>query len=169
MSSDPRPDTPVPPTPLEHMPPPSGPPMSSRLVAEGFGTMLLVFGGVGTALFASDFGTGANGTSLGVGFLGVSLAFGLTVVVGAYAWGPISGGHFNPAITLGLAVSGRFAWRDSVGYIIAQVVGGVVGTTVIVLIGVYGPDGWLTSARDGGFASNGYGDHSPGGFGLGSA
>lgn len=169
MSNDPRPDLPIDPTSLDHSPASDGPAMSSRLVAEAFGTLLLVFGGVGTAVFAADFGTGANGTPLGVGFVGVALAFGLTVVCGAYAWGPISGGHFNPAITLGLAAAGRFPWRDVIGYIVAQVVGGAIATTLLVLIGLFGPAGWLSKAQDGGFGSNGFGDHSPGRFGLGAA
>jgi aquaporin Z len=148
------------------------PSTGTRLVAEALGTFLLVFGGVGTALFAATFPAGSEGNPLGVGFVGVALAFGLTVVVGAYAWGPISGGHFNPAITLGLAAAGRFAWKDTIGYIIAQIVGGALATTVIVLIGLFGVDNWLANAQDGGFASNGYGDGdfgSPGGFGLGAA
>ena len=142
------------------------PSTATKLVAEAVGTFLLVFGGVGTALFAASFPAGSEGNPLGVGFVGVALAFGLTVLVGAYAWGPVSGGHFNPAVTLGLAASGRFAWKDSVGYIIAQLIGGALATTVIVLIGVFGPEGWLATAQDGGFASNGFGELSPGGFGF---
>lgn len=148
------------------------PTTANRLVAEALGTFLLVFGGVGTALFAATFPAGSEGNPLGVGFVGVALAFGLTVVVGAYAWGPISGGHFNPAITLGLAAAGRFEWKNTIGYIIAQLIGGALATTAIVLIGLFGVDNWLTNAQDGGFASNGYGDGefgSPGGFGLGAA
>ncbi|MCR2785242.1 MULTISPECIES: aquaporin Z [unclassified Microbacterium] len=143
--------------------------MALRLSAEAMGTFLLVFGSISAALFASDFGVGPNGSSLGIGFVGVALAFGLTIVAGAYAWGPISGGHFNPAVTLGLAAAGRFPWKDSIGYIVAQIIGGAIGTTLIVLIGLFGPDGWLRSAQDGGFASNGFGEQSPGGFGLGAA
>ncbi|MFT4052230.1 MAG: aquaporin Z [Microbacterium sp.] len=142
---------------------------SQKLVAEALGTFLLVFGGVGTALFAANNGLADNGFPVGVGYVGVSLAFGLTVVAGAYAWGPISGGHFNPAITLGLAAAGKFAWKDATGYIVAQLVGGVLATSVIALVGVFGPDGWLSTAQAGGFASNGFGDHSPGGFGIGAA
>ncbi|BDV30062.1 aquaporin Z [Microbacterium terricola] len=142
---------------------------ATKLIAEALGTFLLLFGAVGTALFAADFGTGANGTSLGVGFVGVALAFGLTIVAGAYTWGPISGGHFNPAVTLGLAAAGRFEWKHVPGYIIAQIVGGAIGTTLLFLIGVFGPEGWLGDAQAGGFASNGYGELSPGGFGLGAA
>ncbi len=116
------------------------PSTATKLVAEALGTFLLVFGSIGAALFASDFGTGSNGSSLGIGFLGVSLAFGLTLLAGIYTWGPISGGHFNPAVTLGLAAAGRFSWRETPGYVIAQVIGGAVGTTLIVLIGLFGPD-----------------------------
>ncbi|MFT4305643.1 MAG: aquaporin Z [Microbacterium sp.] len=168
-SNDPRPESRTPGTPLDHTPSPAGPSVAKRLAAEALGTFVLVFGSISAALFAADFGTGAGGTSLGIGFVGVALAFGLTVVAGAYAWGPISGGHFNPAVTLGLAAAGRFPWRDTIGYIVAQIIGGAVGTTVIVLIGLSGPDGWLSTAQAGGFASNGFGDHSPGGFGLGAA
>lgn len=170
---DPRPDLPIDPTDLAHTPAPeteiAAPATSARLVAEASGTFLLVFGGIGAALFAANNGLAANGFPVGIGYVGVALAFGLTVVAGAYAWGPISGGHFNPAITLGLAAAGRFPWRDTLGYIVAQVVGGAVATSVIVLIGLFAPDGWLAKAQDGGFASNGYGAHSPGGFGLGAA
>ncbi|MEI3846467.1 MULTISPECIES: aquaporin Z [unclassified Microbacterium] len=144
----------------------------NRLVAEALGTFLLVFGGVGAALFAASFPAGSESNPLGIAFVGVSLAFGLTVVAGAYAWGPISGGHFNPAITLGLAAAGRFEWNKTIGYIVAQLIGGALGTTVIVLIGLFGTDDWLANAQDGGFAANGFGTGefgSPGGFGMGAA
>ena len=166
-AADPRPDVPVPPTPLTHTP--TVPSTAATLTAEAFGTFLLVLGVISTALFAAGFGEGTEAANKGVGFLGVSLAVGLTVVAGAYAFGPISGGHFNPAVTLGLAAAGRFPWRSTIGYIIAQVIGGLVATTVIVLIGLFGPDGWLSSAQDGGFASNGWDSLSPGGFGIGGA
>ncbi len=166
--SDPRPEKPVEPTPLEHTP--TAPSTAATLVAEAFGTFLLVLGVISTALFAAGFGEGTESANKGVGFLGVSLAVGLTVVAGAYAFGPISGGHFNPAVTLGLAAAGRFPWGKSIGYIIAQVIGGAVATTVVVLIGQSGPDNWLGNAFDGGFASNGWGENlSPGGFGMLSA
>lgn len=165
--ADPRPEQPVAPTPLDHTP--TAPSFTATLVAEAFGTFVLVLAVISTALFAADFGTGANGTSLGVGFLGVALAVGLAVMAGAYAFGPISGGHFNPAVTFGLAAAGRFPWNRVLGYVIAQIVGGVVATTLIVLIGLFGPDGWLAAAQDGGFASNGWGRLSPGGFGMGAA
>lgn len=161
--ADPRPETPIEPTPLDHTP--VAPSKAATWIAELLGTFLLVLGGVGSALLAATFGLSENGTSLGIGFVGVALAFGLTVVAGAYAFGPISGGHFNPAVTLGLAAAGRFPWRDSVGYIIAQIIGGVIATSVIALIGS-SLSGWFESASSGGFASNGFGEHSPGGFGI---
>ncbi|WP_261166068.1 aquaporin Z [Microbacterium sp. Marseille-Q6965] len=161
--SDPNPESPIEPTELAHTPPPA-PTTVAKLVAEGFGTLLLVLGGVGTAVFASNLFL--EGGPTGTVYAAVALAFGLTVVVGAYAFGPISGGHFNPAVTLGLASAGRFPWRDVIGYIIAQVIGGIVATTLLVLIGIFGPEGWLTTAQEGGFASNGFGDNSPGGFGI---
>lgn len=143
------------------------PTLGAKLAAEGFGTLLLVVGGVGTALFASNHFTdpGANSAV----YVGVALAFGLTVVVGAYAFGPISGGHFNPAVTLGVAAAGRLPWKDVLPYIVAQVVGGLIGSTLLFLIGQFGPEGWLTGAQDAGFASNGFGELSPGGFGIGAA
>jgi len=170
MMSDPNPEQPVLPTPLEHTPAPSpqGPSTMATLVAEFVGTLILVLGGVGAALFAANFGVGPTGNPLGIGFMGVALAFGLTVVVGAYAFGPISGGHFNPAVTLGLAAAGRFPWRGVAGYIVAQVLGGAVGTSIIALIGA-SQEGWFAAASAGGFASNGFGELSPGGFGIGGA
>ena len=165
--SDPRPEKPVAPTPLEHTP--TAPSTAATLVAEGFGTFLLVLGVVSTALFAAGFGEGTDSANKGVGFLGVSLAVGLTVVAGAYAFGPISGGHFNPAVTLGLAAAGRFPWAKTWQYIIVQVIGGAIATTIVVLIGLYGPGDWLKNAQDGGFASNGWDKLSPGGFGFGGA
>ena len=170
-TSDPRPDTPVEPTELDHTPAetPAGPSTAATLVAEAFGTLLLVLGVISTALFAANFGASDNGTSLGVGFLGVSLAVGIAVIAGAYAFGPISGGHFNPAVTLGLAAAGRFPWKGVIPYVIAQIIGGVVATTLVVLVGLFGPDGWLAAAQDGGFASNGFDELSPGGFGIGAA
>ncbi|WP_449277099.1 aquaporin Z [Leucobacter sp. GX24907] len=134
------------------------PSTGSRLAAEAIGTFVLVFGGVGTALFAAGF-AGDPGAPVNVGFLGVALAFGLTVLVSAYAFGPVSGGHFNPAVTLGLAASGRFAWKDVAGYIIAQLVGGVLASTALF--------GILDGRDAGSFASNGYGEEgSPGGYSL---
>lgn len=139
--------------------------LTARLSAEAFGTFLLVFGGVGTAVFAANFPS-ADSNSLGVGFIGVALAFGLTVLVGVYTVGHISGGHFNPAVSLGAAVAGRMPWRELIGYWIAQLVGGVAGSSLVFAIAAGGADGFLSNAVDGGFASNGFGDHSPGGFSL---
>lgn len=145
------------------------PSTGTALAAEALGTFLLVIGVIGAALFAAGFGEGTDAANKGIGFVGVALAVGLAVMAGVYAFGPVSGGHFNPAVTLGLAAAGRFPWRKTVGYIVAQVIGGAVATTVIVLIGLYGPDSWLASAQDSGFASNGWDDHSPAGFGIGGA
>lgn len=136
------------------------PTTGARLAAEFAGTFILVFGSIGTALFAAGF-PGDPGSPVNVGFLGVALAFGLSVLVSAYAFGPISGGHFNPAVTLGLAAAGRFAWRDVAGYIVTQVVAGAVATSLLYVIAT-GREG----ADLGNFASNGYGEHSPGGYGL---
>ncbi|ERH72221.1 aquaporin Z [Serratia marcescens EGD-HP20] len=103
---------------------------------------------------------------LGIGFLGVALAFGLTVVTMAYAVGHISGGHFNPAVTVGLFAGGRFAAKDVIPYVIAQVIGGIAAAAVLYLI-ASGKAGFDATA--GGFASNGYGEHSPGGYSLQAA
>lgn len=130
--------------------------LAQRVTAEMFGTFLLVGGVIGTALFSSG----------NTGILGVALAVGLAVIGGAYAVGHISGGHFNPAVTLGAAASGRFAWRDVPYYVLAQVIGGALATTVLFVIATNGPAGALQGFIDGGFASNGFGDHSPGGFSL---
>jgi aquaporin Z len=133
-------------------------PLNRRLAAEVFGTFWLVLGGCGSAVLAAAF------PGVGIGLHGVSLAFGLTVLTMAYAVGPISGCHLNPAITLGLAVGGRFAWKDLLPYWAAQVAGAVVAAGVLFLI-ASGKPLW----QAGGFASNGYGVHSPGQYGLGSA
>jgi len=139
------------------------------LAAEFVGTFWLVLGGCGAAIMAADFGVGGNGTSLGLGFLGVSLAFGLTVVTGAYALGHISGGHFNPAVTLGLVAGGRFSFAKAPGYIIAQVLGGTVGALAIYYM-VSGRPDFAITAGAGTFATNGFGpDGSPGGFSMMSA
>lgn len=134
--------------------------MSKRLFAEFFGTFWLVFGGCGSAVLAAAF------PQLGIGFLGVALAFGLTVVTMAYAVGHISGGHFNPAVTVGLFAGGRFAAKDVIPYVIAQVIGGIAAASVLYLI-ASGKAGFDATA--GGFASNGYGEHSPGGYSLQAA
>jgi aquaporin Z len=129
--------------------------MSRRIAAEVFGTFWLVFGGCGAAVLAAGF------PNLGIGFVGVSLAFGLTVLTMAYAVGHISGGHFNPAVTIGLWSAGRCAASDVVPYIVAQVIGAIAAAGVLWLIASSQP-GWIP----GGFAANGYGDLSPGKYGL---
>ncbi len=132
--------------------------MKARLLAEFLGTFWLVFGGCGSAVLAAAF------PELGIGFLGVALAFGLTVLTMAYAVGGISGGHFNPAVSVGLAVAGRFEAGKLPHYIVSQVLGAIVAAAVLYVIatGKAGVD-------LGGFASNGYGEHSPGGYSLVSA
>lgn len=142
---------------------------SAALIAEALGTFVLVLAVISTALFAAGFGEGTEEAGKGVGFVGVALAVGLALMAGMYAFGPISGGHFNPAVTIGLAAAGRFSWHRVTGYVIAQVIGGAVATTVIVLIGVFGPQAWLATVQDGGFASNGFDGQSPSGFGIGAA
>ena len=139
--------------------------MGARLASEVFGTFLLVFGVIGTVLFAAGF-KGGDG-NLNPGFLGVALAVGLTVIAGAYAVGPISGGHFNPAVTIGLAAAGRFAWRDVIGYVIAQIVGGIIATSLLLAILAGGPAFDIAEKFTG--ASNGWGELSPGGYGMLSA
>lgn len=130
--------------------------LQRRLAAEAMGTLVLVFGGCGSAVLAAGFDPG------GIGLLGVSLAFGLTVLTMAYAVGHISGGHFNPAVTIGLIAGGKFEARDALPYIVAQVVGAIAAAALLFVI-ANGVDGF--DAGDG-FASNGYDDHSPGGYSL---
>jgi aquaporin Z len=136
-----------------------------RLAAEFLGTFVLVFGGCGSAVLAAGF-VNDQGVHLGIGFAGVALAFGLSVLTMAYAVGHISGGHFNPAVTLGLAASGRFDWRDTLSYIGTQVAAAVAAATVLFIV-ASGVDGF--SASESGFATNGYGDRSPGGYNMLSA
>jgi aquaporin Z len=130
--------------------------MFAKVIAEFLGTFWLVLGGCGSAVLAAAF------PELGIGLLGVSLAFGLTVVTGAYALGPISGGHFNPAVSVGLWAGGRFPASQLIPYIVAQVIGGIAGAGVLYLIA----SGKADFSLAGGFASNGYGEHSPGGYSL---
>ena len=130
-----------------------------KLLAEFFGTFWLVLGGCGSAVLAAAF------PELGIGFAGVSLAFGLTVLTMAYAVGHVSGAHFNPAVTVGLATAGRISWGTVPGYIVAQVLGGIVAAVVLYLI----VSGKADFAGVGGFASNGFGEHSPGKFNMMSA
>lgn len=137
---------------------------SKKLAAEFLGTMWLVLGDCGSAVFAANFG--GDGNPLGIGFVGVALAFGLTVLTGAYAFGHISGGHFNPAVSIGLMVGKRFPAAELPGYIIAQVLGGVFGAFIIYLIAT-GQSGFAIDASSAGaFATNGFGDFSPGGYSM---
>ena len=131
--------------------------MGAKLTAEFVGTFWLVLGGCGSAVLAAAF------PDVGIGLLGVSLAFGLTVVAGAYAFGPISGGHFNPAVSAGLWAGGRFSGDQLLPYIAAQVLGAVVGAAILALVAT-GKPGFELAAS--GFAANGFGAHSPGGYGL---
>jgi aquaporin Z len=130
--------------------------LSRRLTAEFFGTFWLVFGGCGSVVLAAAF------PALGIGFAGVALAFGLTVLTMVYALGPISGGHFNPAVTVGLWCAKRFAAKDVLPYATVQVVGAIAAAAVLYVI-ASGKDGFSLA---GGFASNGYGEHSPGGYSM---
>ena len=140
---------------------------SKKLAAEFLGTMWLVLGGCGSAIFAANFG--GDGNPLGIGFVGVALAFGLTVLTGAYAFGHISGGHFNPAVSIGLMVGKRFPAAELPGYIIAQVLGGIFGAFIIYLI-ASGQSGFAIDASSAGaFATNGFGEFSPGGYSMMSA
>ena len=131
--------------------------MAHRLAAEFIGTFLLVFGGCGAAVFAA-----APGNGVGIGFSGVALAFGLTVLAGVYAFGTISGGHFNPAVTLGAALAKRVEWKALPAYWVVQVIGGLVAGGVIY---------WIAKGREdftpaGHMAANGFGEHSPFGYSM---
>ena len=130
-------------------------------IVEAIGTAVLVIGGPGTAIFA----TGAYNEGLSVGILGVSLAFGLSLLCMAYLIGRITGCHINPAVTLGMILTGKLDAAKSAPYFVGQVLGGIAGAAIIFLA-LTGTDGYLDIAQDGGFASNGYGEHSPGGFDL---
>jgi aquaporin Z len=133
--------------------------LSKRLTAEFIGTFWLVLGGCGTAVLAAGF------PKVGVGLLGVALAFGLTLLTMAFAIGHISGCHINPAVTVGLFSGGKFPGSEVIPYIVAQVIGAIVASTVLYII-ASGAEGFSLSA---GFAANGYGEHSPGGYPLSSA
>jgi aquaporin Z len=133
--------------------------MVAKLSAEFLGTFWLVLGGCGSAVLAAAF------PEVGIGLVGVSLAFGLTVLTGAYALGPVSGGHFNPAVSVGLWAGGRFPAGQLLPYIGAQVVGGICGAALLYLIA----SGQADFSLAGGFAANGYAEHSPGGYTLGAA
>ncbi|MEO1044028.1 MAG: aquaporin Z [Pseudomonadota bacterium] len=127
--------------------------MTQRAFAELLGTFWLVFGGCGSAVLSAAF------PEVGIGLLGVSLAFGLTVLTMAYAIGHISGCHLNPAVTLGLVAGGRFPMKDAPIYIIAQVAGAIIAAAALYAIA-------SGAGEVSGLASNGYGDHSPGGFNM---
>lgn len=129
--------------------------ISRKLAAEFIGTFWLVFAGCGSAVFA------AAVPDVGIGYAGVSLAFGLAVLTASYAFGPISGGHFNPAVTVGLVVAGRFGWADLPGYVLAQVLGACTGGAVLLQIAM-GKAGFDFSV----FATNGFGALSPNGFSM---
>lgn len=131
--------------------------MLRKLMAEGLGTFWLVLGGCGSAVLA------AGVPDVGIGFLGVSLAFGLTVLTGAYFLGHVSGGHFNPAVTVGLYAGGKFPAKDIGPYIASQVAGAIAASGVLAIIANGAPGFDLKMS---GFAANGYGDHSPGGYSL---
>jgi len=135
---------------------PGTPSLIAALVAEAFGTFILVFGTIGTAIFFAPT----------QGALPVALAIGLSVFVGISAFGHISGGHFNPAVTLGLALAGRTGWSRVWQYVVAQIVGGVVASSLLYLIATGGPKGFAKEAAESGFASNGFDSHSPAGFSL---
>ena len=130
--------------------------LPKRAFAEFIGTFWLVFGGCGSAVLAATF------PQVGIGFLGVALAFGLTLLTMAYTIGTISGCHINPAVSLGLCVAGRFPVSDVVAYIVAQVAGGIAGAGMLYVIATGNPNFSLAS----GFAANGYGLHSPGGYSM---
>lgn len=134
-------------------------PLTQKCMAEGFGTFWLVFGGCGSALLAAAF------PALGIGFVGVSLAFGISVLTMAYAAGHLSGGHFNPAVTLGLFAARRIPAKDVVPYIVSQLAGGIIGAAILYFVA----SGQAGFDLAGGFASNGYGEHSPGHYSLTSA
>ncbi|MGD9542585.1 MAG: aquaporin Z [Methylocystis sp.] len=128
--------------------------MIRRLLAEFLGTFWLVLGGCGSAVISAGF------PELGIGFLGVAFAFGLTVLTGAYAFGPISGGHFNPAVTLGVATAGRFPWREVIPFWAIQVLGATFAAFVLLMIA----QGNIDFSLANGFAANGYDEHSPNGY-----
>lgn len=141
------------------------PKLAHRLGAEALGTFWLVFGGCGSAIFAAHVMHKSDPVNMGIGFVGVALAFGLTVLTMAYAVGHVSGGHFNPAVTIGVAAAKRFPWKDVPAYVITQVVSGLVAGVALYVIAT-GKAGFTAA---GNFAANGYGAASPNGYGLAAA
>ncbi|MGE8234236.1 MAG: aquaporin Z [Stenotrophomonas sp.] len=141
--------------------------MGKRLAAEFLGTFWLVLGGCGSAVLAAKFG--GDGNPLGIGFVGVALAFGLTVLTGAYAFGHISGAHFNPAVSIGLWAGGRFPAKDLLPYIVAQVLGGILAAFILLQIAQGNASFLIDGSQPGAFASNGYGALSPGGYTVAAA
>ncbi len=142
--------------------------MGRKLVAEAFGTFWLVLGGCGAAVLAAKFGGDAT-PFVGIGLVGVSLAFGLTVLTMAYAVGHISGGHFNPAVTVGLWAARRFPTREVIPYLVVQVIGAIAAAAVLYAI-AKGQSGFdIDNSQAGAFAANGYDKLSPGGYNLGSS
>jgi aquaporin Z len=139
-------------------------PLRVRCIAEAIGTFWLVLGGTGSAVLAAVFLTDKQ-IPVGIGFAGVALAFGLTVLTMAFAIGHISGCHLNPAVTVGLWSGGRFPAREILPYVVAQLVGAVAASAILLTI-VSGHPGW--DLQPNGLAANGYGEHSPGGYGLGA-
>ena len=141
----------------------SAPNLFHKLAAETIGTFWLVLGGCGSAIFSAK-AHAADLYPLGIGYLGVALAFGLAVLAGVYAFGAISGGHFNPAVTLGAALARRVEWKVLPAYWIVQVIGGLLAGVVIYYI-AFGRPGFIATGH---LAANGYGEHSPGGYSLGA-
>ena len=139
--------------------------LGKKLLVEAIGTFWLVLGGCGSAVLAAKLINGSDGVQLGIGLVGVSFAFGLTVLTMAYAVGHISGGHFNPAVTVGLWVSKRFPTKEVLPYVIVQVVGAILAALTIWLI-ASGRAGF--DLKVDGLAANGYGENSPDGFSLGA-
>ncbi len=132
--------------------------MGRKLTAEFIGTFILVFGGCGSAVFAAAF------PEVGIGLVGVSIAFGLTVLGCAYALGGVSGCHLNPAVSVGLAVAGRFSAKELPGYIVVQVLGAIAASAVLLILLKAQPGGY--DAAVGGLAANGFGEHSPGKYNM---
>ena len=141
--------------------------MIKRLGAEFIGTFWLVLGGCGSAVLAAKFG--GDGNPLGIGLLGVALAFGLTVLTGAYALGHISGGHFNPAVSFGLWAGGRFTAKDLLPYIVAQTLGAIFAAWILFQIASGSAGFAIDNNAAGAFATNGFGEFSPGGYSMAAA